>query len=196
MERMPENGEIIPQGDERKLLARFYKHAIKNEARTIAEGRPMFDEKVFVSIIIPGDKNTRVEREMRDEDKERFPRAWAAFQNADTVSLTGTPVEQWPPLSVTQVAELKAMNILTVEHLAELSDSITQKMMGLGQLRTQAQAYIKAAKDGSHAQALATELAKRDDEIARLNGVVADLGARLDALDKSPKRPKPAMEAA
>lgn len=189
MERMPENGEIIPQGDERKLLARFYKQAEQNNFRSQAEGRPIFDEFVWVSILIPGDKNTKIERRMTEEDKARFPLAWRRYQQAETVSEVGTPIEQWPRVSVSQVAELKYMNITTVEQLADLSDAICQKMMGLVQLRTEAKAYITAAKDGAHAQNLAAELAKRDEQIERLNEQVAELGRMLEkATDPGTKR--------
>ena len=188
-----QNAEIVPQGDEKKLLARFYKTAVENRGRSTAEGRPVFDEQVFVSIIIPGDKNTKVERKARDEDKARFPLAWQRYHNNETKAVDGTPVEEWPRVSVAQVAELKAMNIMTVEHLADLSDTICQKMMGLDQLRKEARGYIAAAKDASHAQHLACELAKRDDEIASLKGSIAELSAKLDELTpKSGKRERAA----
>jgi predicted phage-related endonuclease len=187
-----QNGQMMKEGDDSRLLSRFYKQAVKNEHKSTAEGRPVFDEVVFVSIIIPGDKHTKVERKARDEDKERFPNAWARFQNNETAATSGTPLEEWPRVSVSQVAELKAMNIMTVEHIAGLSDSICQKMMGLDRLRTEAKAYIAAAKDQAHAQKLAAELEQRDEKIASLQETVATLAAKLDALSDKPKREKAA----
>lgn len=192
MEREYANGEMVPQGDERKLLSRFYKQAVKNEAQSTAQGRPVFDEYVFVSIIIPGDKHSKIDRKMKDEDKTRFPLAWRRFQEGLTETVTGTPLSEWPRVSVSQVAELNAMNITTVEQLGELSDIICQKMMGLDRLRLEARAYIKAATDSSYAQGLASKLAERDERIASLEETVALMAAKLDSLDAKPKREKAA----
>lgn len=187
MDPTPENGQMIPQGDESKLLVIFYDHAVQNAFRSTQEGRPVFDKQVWIKIMAPGNKNQIVERKSRDEDRERFPAAWHRYTNRITEAASGTPIEQWPRVSVSQVAEMKAMNILTVEHLAGLSDSVCQKMMGLDRLRTEAQAYMKAAADSAYAQRLAAELAKRDDEIARLNAKLDEFAALLDKLsDKAP----------
>jgi hypothetical protein len=190
---MYDNGQMVPQGDDAKLLVKFYKKAVQNNARSTVEGRPVFDELVYISIMAPGDKNNVIDRKARDEDKVRFPFAWQRYENNATMAQTGTPIEEWPRVSVSQAAELKAMNITTVEQLAGLADTACQKMMGLQALRTEAQAFIAAAKDASHAQRLAAELEKRDEKIAEQAETIASLAARLDALEqRGAKREKAA----
>lgn len=186
------NGQIVPQGDDGRLLVKFYKQAVKNEFRSSQEGRPIFDEHDFISIIVPGDKTMKVDRKVRPEDKERFAPQWARYQNNEQVPLSGTPIDEWPRVSVSQAAELKAMNLFTVEHLAGIADTVCQKMMGLDQLRTEARAYLAAAKDASHAQHLAAELEKRDADIAALKDTIATMAAKLDALTEKPKRERAA----
>ena len=179
---LPANGQIMPQGDERKLIVRFYNEAIKNATKSLQEGRPIFDSVPFIEILIPGDKNTRVNRKVRDEDKEKYPAAWQRFVTgtAPNAAAGGTPIEQWPALGVQEVAEFKAMNIYTVEQVAGLSDGMAGKYAGLATLRKMAQAYIKAATDSSEAQRLAVELEKRDEQIDALKNEVKLLAQRLD----------------
>ena len=186
---MPANGQMIPQGDERKLIVRFYLEPQKNNTKSLAEGRPIFDEKLMVEILAPGDRNSRVNRPARDEDKERFPYAWNKFQTNATPANVGTPLEEWPSLTVTEVAEFKAMNLYTVEQVAGMHDGITSKYSGFHTYRKMAQAYIEAAKGPAEAQRLAVELERRDDEIARLNARIDELGALFER-DKQAQVPQ------
>lgn len=188
---LPINGTMIPQGDERKLVVRFYHEPVKNNIKSATEGRPIFDEVLFVEIFVPGDRNTRVNRKARDEDKERFPAAWSRFERGHTAAVTGTPIEQWPTLGVRDVAELKAMNITTVEQIAELPDAFTSKFVGLVTYRNQAKAYLAAATDSALAQRQAVELEAREARIAQLDAQVKELGERLDALMSGKKEQRP-----
>lgn len=176
--------DTMSPGTDSKLVVRFYRHPVQNNFKTAAEGRPIFDEQDFISILIPGDKNTKVERKARADDKERFPHQWASFQNQTTVAYEGTPIEQWPQATVSQVAELKALNVFTVEALASLTDSQIQKVgMGGRDLSNKAKAFLAAAKDSSYANLLTDELARRDETIAMQQATIDDLGARLLALE-------------
>ena len=176
----PNNAEMIPQGDERKLLVTFKLHAIKNNSKSTAEGRPIFDDKVFVEIIAPGNKNSVTFREAKDADRERFPAAWQRFERGQATVAHGTPLEQWPLLTVGDVASLKAMNVHTVEHLAELPDGVADQYMGFRTYRAKAIAYLKAAADGSHVSKMQGEIEKLTDENARLAAKVDELIALVD----------------
>src|SRR3546814_2370746 len=49
----------------------------------------------------------------------RFPQHWAQFEAGHTErQIIGTPLKEWPILSTSQVAEMNALNIFTVEQLA------------------------------------------------------------------------------
>ena len=80
------------------------------------------------------------------------------------------------------------MNILTVEQLANVSDSNGQGIMGIGFLKEKALKFMEQAKDGVLSEALEEQRA-----------INAKLLARLDALenDEAPKkrgRPKKVEE--
>lgn len=182
LDPMPANGQIIPQGEERKLLVKFYNEAVKNNVQSATQGRPIYDEILFLEILVPGDRNTRVNRKATDDDKARFPAAWSRFERGQTVANHGTPIDQWPVLGVRDIAEMKAMNIFTVEQIGELPDAFVGKYVGLATYREQARAYIKAATDSALSQKQALELQERDARISDLEGQVKELAVRLEAL--------------
>jgi hypothetical protein len=181
-----------PNGDD-NLFVTFYKAPVHLEYRSEQEGRPIYEERVHIRIIVPGDNLNIVERESWEGDQQRFPKQWMAFQAKDTEQGTaGTPLEQWPSLNRAQVEELKALRFYTVESIAGASDLQLQKigMGGLG-LRTKAQAWLNAAKDGALVQKQAVDLERRDAEIADLKEQVQKLAAAVEE-----KRGRPRKEAA
>jgi hypothetical protein len=133
-------------GDE-NLLVKFYFDAVKDDMATAKEGRPIFKEMEMVDIRIPGSRDNIVVRPVREKDKQRFPRHYAAFKQRmeSSEKLVGTPLDQWPLLTKSQVEELKFFNIRTVEHLAGAPDSTGQKFMGFNSMKQKAADFIKAA---------------------------------------------------
>lgn len=151
-----------------KLYVRFYIRPVMNAFRSSEEGRPIYDEKEYINVIIPGDSKTTVDCPVNDEFRRRFQKQYDQFKRGIANVVEGTPLEMWPQMSVGLVAELKAMNVLTIEQLAGLSDSVAQKIMGFHDLRRKAQSFLDAAKGEAESNKLARELEKRDDEIATL----------------------------
>src|SRR4249920_2046793 len=100
-----------------KLYVVFTMQAVKNGFRSEQEGRPIFDDVPHIRIHVPGDKTSVVERPVTDEDKQRFAAQWEKFQKNMEQAPEGTPLEQWPQLTISQVHEFKALNVLTVEQL-------------------------------------------------------------------------------
>jgi hypothetical protein len=171
-----------PGAESEGLIAEFFPQAIQNNHRSGLAGRPIFETYPFVRILIPGDKHSIVERKATDADKARFARQWRAFQDGEAPVETGTPIEQWPQLTVSQVAEFRAMHIRTVEHLAGLSDGNIAKLGPGGRgLVEKAKAFIAQAKDTAEAQRLAAENESLRNDIAALQEQVAQLAARLEA---------------
>jgi hypothetical protein len=175
-----------PGADSEGLIAEFFPHAIQNNHRSSNEGRPIFETHPYVRILIPGDKHSIVERKATDADKLRFQRQWQAFQAGQAPVESGTPIEQWPQLTVSQVAEFKAMHIRTVEHLAGLNDSYIAKLgPGGRELVSKAKAFIAQAKDTAEAQRLAAENESLRNDIASLKEQIAQLAARLEVPEET-----------
>lgn len=176
------------KGDE-KLYVKFFVQPLQNRTKSIEAGRPIFEEKTFIQIMVPGDKDNIVTREIRENDKRRFPKQWAAYENDRSELIEGTPLEQWPHLSVAQVEELKYFNIRTVEQLAGVSDSASQNFMGIQVLKARAQEFLEASKENVSLASLQEELKDRDAKIAAqdlaISQMAEDMAKLRASLDKS-----------
>lgn len=174
------------KGDEH-LYVKFFVHPQQDKEKSLEEGRPIFEDKEFITIMVPGDKDNIVTREIRPGDTERFPKQYAAFQNDNQELIEGTPLHKWPLVTSAQVEELKFFNIRTVEQLANIADSTAQKFMGVQLLKGRAKEYIDAAKDAAPVAILQGELEKRDETIAGLSASMEEMQKELAKLKKAKK---------
>lgn len=122
----------------------FYRRPVLNEAQSQVEGRPIFDVVPYLKMRFPGEGKSVVDRKVRDGDRNRFPRAWAAFEAGLAGLTSGTPIETMPLLGMDQVATLKYLGIITAEQLAEVPDSKLSQLGSSGQaLRDRAKAWLQ-----------------------------------------------------
>lgn len=142
-------------GDERSVFATFYQYAMLDEEKTKQAGRPYHRTVDMIKIEFAGDKTKVIERLVKEEDKIRFPRNWQAYCNKQVQAHEGTPLEQWALLNVAQVADLKAINIHTVEQLASVND--TNLRSGMRTLRENARVWLADAEDGARVLSLQAE---------------------------------------
>lgn len=167
------------QGDRFKgddnLFVRFFYHPHPDPERTAQEGRPIFYDREYIEIIVPGDKTTTVNRPVRDMDKQRFASRYAAFKNKEEQTQVGTPLSAWPGITRSQVEELKFFKIFTVEQLSSIPDNISQKFMGINMLRKRALEFLEASQGMAVESRLRNELSKRDAQISALMQAVEDL---------------------
>jgi hypothetical protein len=172
-----------------KLVVFFHAQQVPHNHRTKIENRPVFVEKIFITKIVPGDNKLIIDRPMRMEDMEEFPREWALWEQKRQNIVPGTPIESWSILSDTQKAEFKALNIYTIEQFANLPDSNASKIMGFNDLRVKAKAFLSAAQDAELMAKLREEtdakLASQEAEIERLRAMVMDMDKK-----RGPGRPR------
>ena len=169
--------------DNRGKMAVFF-HTVQrqNNFKTIAEKRPIFEEKIFLKKLVPGDSTLVVDRPMRETDIEEYPVEWARFQQKKEQRVAGTPIDAWAILSDTQKAEFKALHIYTIDQFAQLADSAGNKIMGFNDLRDKAKAFIAAAQDSQMFDKIRAEtdakLAQQEEEMAQLRALVNELSAK------------------
>lgn len=178
-----------PNALDDKLFVQFYVKAVMNNFKSAEAGRPIFDEKDFVRIIVPGDRNTVVDTVVSPEYAHRFRSRYEAFKRNQATPVTGTPLAIWPHISVGMRAELAAAHVTTVEQLAELPDNLAQRFMGINSLRQKAQTFLQAANDGAAASKLQLALEQRDNEIEVLKRQMAELQTALASVTATAKRP-------
>jgi len=160
---------------ESHVFATIYQEAVELKAESEKEGRPIFTDLPFIRITIPGDTNNIIERKLTEQDKHKYPKAWAEYQRGESQGFTGTPLEQWTQITRAQVKESKYFECHTVEQLAGLTDSHCQKMgMGFRDLREKAKAYLNVAESSAAATAQAAENEKLRNEMAELRAMIAE----------------------
>lgn len=168
---------------------RFYTKPVQNNFRSESEGRPIFDEKEFVEILVPGDRKTVMDTFVKEEHRRRWPREYAAFKAGLEVPTEGTPLEEWPAITRSQVEELRFGHIRTVEQLAALPDNALNTTVPMGgyPLREKAQRWLAAQAGNAQTEALAAESARKDEIIAEQKRQYEALLERVAAIEAQAK---------
>jgi len=136
--------QVSRAGDD-KLFVKFYSRPTKDEEKSRAAGRAIFEDVVFINIKLPGDKNNDVNRMAFPEDIQRFPVHYERFRKGQE-QVVGTPINALPFLTEAQAESYKAMFIRTVEQLAGLPDVQAQTILGSVTHKQQAQAWLDSFK--------------------------------------------------
>lgn len=170
------------------LFVEFYEDALEIPFKSEQEGRPVYEQREFVRILVPGDATSIIETPATEQHREDFRRQYERFKKGQSEIVDGTPLVMWPVVNKSQVKEAAFFEVRTVEQLAELSDSNCKKMgMGYMELRGKARAWLLAAKDS----AVVTRQAAEND---RLQGEIEALKEQIKEL-AAPRRGRPAKEA-
>jgi len=166
------------------VIVVFYDKEVQDMKRTLAEGRACFNLRLYIRKEVPGDNLVAIDRPARDQDKFEFPREWERYQSKQTDVVDGTPIEQWPVLNRAQVAEFKALHINSVEQFVAMPMAHGAKIMGFNQLRDKALQFLNWQKEASQVAEIKAKDAEKDS-------IIAQLQARLEALEKAPRRGRP-----
>lgn len=164
------------QGDE-GLHINFFLEAIESPLESAETGRPVFKDMEMIEIRIPGDEKTIIKTHADEEYKWRFPDEYGAFKANVTLPETGTPLTQWGVLSPSQVAQLQAVNVRTVEALAGLADGNAQ-FMGSNELRAKAKAFLKATADTAIVEKQEAAMTAQAAEMAELRAQITALSEK------------------
>ena len=170
------------------LFVEFYEDALEIPFKSEQEGRPVYEQRTFVRIMVPGDATSIIETPATQEHKDMYRRQYERFQKGQKDVVEGTPLTMWPVVNKSQIKECEFFEVRSVEQLAELSDTSCKRMgMGYMELRSKAKAWLLAAKDASVVTRQAAENDRLQAEIEALKEQIAQLA--------QPKRGRPAKEA-
>jgi hypothetical protein len=174
--------ESFMESNRGKMAVFFHAVQVQNNFKTALEKRPIFEEKIFLKKLVPGDNTLTIDRPMREQDMEDFPVEWARYEQKKEAAVPGTPIEVWNVISETQKAEFKALNIFTIDQFAQLSDIAGNRIMGFNDLRDKARAFIAAAEDSQMFDKIRAETDKKlqaqDVEMAELRAMISELTAK------------------
>jgi hypothetical protein len=160
-----------------------------DDVQTRAEQRPVFVMRDYITIMVPGDQTSVVHRPVRDQDKDRFPLQYAAFLNGKEQQV-GFPLVDWPAISRAQCDELMYFKITTVEALANVSDTVKQKFMGITQLCEKAKAWLAVRKGEEPAMQLAAAMAAKDEEMNAMRAQMQMMQEQIAEMQKKKGKKK------
>jgi hypothetical protein len=155
------------------LLVYFKNSAVPNDAKTAAEGRPIFDDVEVCEIRAPGSRNTTIQPatavshwvtdpttggQTKLTYAERFRRQYRQFKEMQHQTIAGTPLDYLPFLTEARRAELRALNVFTAEQLAAV-DGQELKNLGPGgrDMKNRTAEYLEDAKTKSVGTRVAAE---------------------------------------
>jgi hypothetical protein len=161
--------------EDQRLHVEFHRKPVLNPFKSQQAGRAIYEEKDFVKIHIPGDKNNIVDRPVDALDEQRFADRLLKWRANQKEAIDGTPLSAMPTMTTGKVAEYEYFNIKTVEQLAVAADNVGQKFMSFHADKARAKAFLEAAAGNAPIEKMQAELAKRDEQIETLKAQMAAL---------------------
>ena len=176
--------------EDSRLHVRFFLEPVEQTARSIKEGRRIFEDTEFIEIMIPGDKLNIIKRQVFDMDRARFAQQYARFKQGLADQTVGTPLSELVFISAAKVKEYDYFGIKTVEQLAGAADGSDagQRMMGFHADKQKANAFLAAAKGNAPINELREKLDNSEATIENLSRQLAEMNARLDAQGAKAKK--------
>jgi hypothetical protein len=191
----------MPPRDPDDLLVVTFKYLpMENAAESLKAGRPIFEDVEVCEIRAPGMRDWKVfpahffarwvddpftGTQRQETYAERFQHQYRQFQAHAAQTKTGTPLDYAKFLTDARRAELRAMNVYTVEALAAV-DGAELKNLGMGarDLKNQAIAYLEETKNGAVSKQMEVELEAlrtRNVLLEEDNAMLRSLKAKAEA---------------
>lgn len=159
-------------GTDDRMMARFFHHPSLSKFKSDEAGRPVYDDILMIEVIQPGEKDP-VRVLANQWHKNRFPKQWEAFQNGIKHESAGTRLEHLFPSEPGQIKSLEAVNIFTVEQLAQLSDGVIGQIPMGRDLVHRAQAYLSTAAGGSQFHQMQRQIEQLQAKLMEMTEKVA-----------------------
>ena len=182
---------------ERLPFVRFEARPIEDREATIKEGHYVAKDAHFVIVQPAGAKDTiekRVDEWLANFERtnpdlgRRYAELYDRWKRGEELPVDGTPLKNWPVASPAQIANLIAINIRTVEELANANDAALNRYgMGARALQQQAVSWLKSADDVGKVAQMNAHLKTRNEELEKQN---KELMAEVEVLRKN-KEPAP-----
>lgn len=165
------------------MVVMFYNKAVHNPQKSATEGRPIYEDAIFVKIHAPGERLNIIDRPATDDDRRRWPMQWHQFQQQKQQTPEGTPVDLLYPEHPSIPSMLRAYNVHTIEHLANLSGNAIDNLgMGAQRYVNDARRFLDQSEKGKGSTAvrkqiedLESKLRVSQQQVEQLKGIVAQM---------------------
>ena len=162
-----------------RLFIQFHTKAVYNQHASVKQGRPIFQDEDYIKIITPGSQLAIIDAPYNSGNyPRRFGTQFKAWKSGQAGVQSGTPLESFPLLlgKPAMVAELKAINIQTVEQLRELPDLYAGQIMGGNELKRRAAEWM------DETQGAAAVMARMGQENEQLRAQMNEMQRQLAEL--------------
>jgi hypothetical protein len=168
---------------------RFFNSYNENKEKSFQAGRAIFDEIPSISIQYPGGDETV--RKIEPQDVADYPELYAAFKAGSEVSVSGTPLAEWPLMNGSTLRELQHLGFRTVEQLADAHDELKRKLGPTGRFIKMAKDWLDAANSSQfNVVALKQQLEREQKRTAKLEEQVELLLQRVEGNEGTDLRPR------
>lgn len=182
---LDQQGRHDPRSREQdsKLVVMFTNKPWMDRAESAKAGRPIYVEKPYVMIMVPGDKDSIIDRPASQMDIDRFPTQYQRFLNKQDQKFgSGTPLTAVSFLTQAQAKELEFFNVYSVEQLANIPDVHAQKFMGFYRLKQLAEDFLKASREQAPLTAMREEMERKDAQLAAQQTAIDELKQQVKQL--------------
>lgn len=164
------------------LNLRFFSETVPNAPKSAEAGRPIYDIVDFCGVNVPGSRDEFIQK-MNAEGIRLYGPQYEMWKKTQEQPVEGTPISTVPFLNIAQVREFQAVNVMTLEQLANLSDMAVQKLgMGAHEARKKAQTFMASGKDNALLQRTVSENEQLKRDLAAQAQQISDLTKRIEAL--------------
>lgn len=167
------------------LLVNFFYAKVKTRNRD-AEFNGKIQTRLCVSKQPRGDRSTVAVRYITEEQASReFPQQFAMFKDMGEVMTSGTPLDELPGISISQIGLLVVSGIRSVEDLAGVSDDVVAQIGREASVAQKtAKAWLKRKAGAEDVLNVAEMEASRDIEKRTLTEELEKSRAAVKALEQ------------
>jgi len=174
------NGQSQPKRRYQGANVKFFNAYNENKEKSLAAGRPIYDEIPSISIQWPGGDETV--RRIEQQDMTDYPELYAAFKVGNEPVDSGTPLSEWPPMNGSAMRELQHFGFKTVEQLADANDDVKRRLGPLSKFVKTAKEWLQAANSSQSDVVSLRQLLEREQKrTAKLEQQLELLMQRVEA---------------
>ena len=176
-------GLVLPDPNAVKVV--FFTKPKELPYRSKTEGRPIWENQEYVSVLQPGEKSPIV-LEAHDGHRQRWKPQYEAFLAGKAAMPVGTPLTIILPGQEATVNELNGLGVFTVEQMAGVSDSVVHRIPFGGEMKVRAQRYLDTLNGAQGFNKVQAELDKTNAKNAEMERELAELKEQMASMAPAP----------
>ncbi len=158
-------GQAAWKDSDQQVIPQFYKDSKYMPFQSEQEGRPVFKPMDMVKIMQAGEVDN-LKIEVDETHKQRWPQQWAAYQSGQEQMIAGIPLIELFPANPEVIAQLKTVNVHTIEGLLAVADSAQHAVPFLTEWKNRAKAYIERTSKASRIHDMEQRFAAKEQAMA------------------------------